>query len=122
MMTVGFPPSVSPGLDEQGYPTKGFLQKIESFRPQEAKGWALLMDVVREAWTYQEWGWAQEVDNNLCGRPVMLYKISTAGWSGNEDLIRARHANTLFWTMCWVQSRRGGHYLFITEIQSVTAL
>ena len=42
MMTVGFPPSVSPGLDEQGYPTKGFLQKIESFRPQEAKGWALL--------------------------------------------------------------------------------
>jgi hypothetical protein len=43
---------------------------------------------------------------------VQRFDISTAGWSGNESLIRAMEKNSFMWATTWVQSRRGGHYIF----------
>lgn len=65
----------------------------------------LIEDVV-ELWAYSDWGIKKE------GRE---WSISTAGWSGNEDLICALQDNSLFWLLCWQQSRRGGHYVFQTH-------
>ena len=39
-------------------------------------------------------------------------ELHTYGWSGNEDIIQALKENRIFWSMCWEESRRGGHYKF----------
>ncbi len=48
-------------------------------------------------------------------RPKIQYTISTYGWSGNELIIAALQDRLYFWDSCWVQSRRGGHYIFQIE-------
>lgn len=63
-----------------------------------------LMEYVRKLWLYADSGYWNKNDNT--------YKISTGGWSGNEELIDALQANKLFWLFCWLSSRRGGHFEF----------
>jgi len=41
-----------------------------------------------------------------------LYNISTGGWSGNESIIHEMQENSMMWHLNWVQSCRGGHYIF----------
>jgi hypothetical protein len=50
-------------------------------------------------------------------KPKHRYYISTAGWSGNESIIYAMQENNLMWSLNWVQSRRGGHYIFELELE-----
>jgi hypothetical protein len=50
------------------------------------------MAFVRSLWKYADWSWSQE------GR---RFSISTAGWSGNEELIEAMQENFIFWALCW---------------------
>lgn len=75
---------------------------------REIKNWGMdyeaLMDWVGSIWAYKDWGWKQR------GR---TYWISTAGWSGNEEIIEAmRNNKNHFWGMCVYSWRRGGHYVF----------
>jgi hypothetical protein len=39
-------------------------------------------------------------------------EISTGGWSENEYFISLLQESTFFWAICWVSSRRGGHFEF----------
>jgi hypothetical protein len=88
--------------DEDGYPTEELLDAITNWPHQ--KGFTALMEVIRRNWNWNHMMFEQEGNK---------YSCSTGGWSGNESLISALKANKdFFWTLCWVSSRRGGHYEF----------
>lgn len=88
------------------YPTEEQLEKI--------KNWPILgidnvdykdlMAYVRELWEYGNWGFEDNGDG--------VYALHTGGWSGNESIIGALEQNMMFWMIYWVQSMRGGHYVF----------
>ena len=103
------------GLD---YPTEDELQKIRTWDWHDPHG---LMAYVKERWHFADWGWTEEAwgwsdcpadEPAAASRASRKYRISTGGWSGNEDIIRAMQENAFFWTLCWWSSRRGGHYEF----------
>lgn len=86
-------------LDEDGYPTEEALKRIEEWPHTDIAG---LLAFVKRLWRYPNF-WCEQGER-LC--------ISTGGWSGNEDLIRAMESNRILWALCWHQSTRGGHYEF----------
>jgi hypothetical protein len=91
---------MSEWVDDDDYPTDAMLDKIEKWTGDYKE----LMQFIEPHWQYGKSGyWSED---------GMEYKISTAGWSGNEDILRALQENYTFWSLCWVQSRRGGHYIF----------
>lgn len=88
------------------YPSEGELERISTFTGTAREWFAR----VRGLWWMPEWGW-DEADVMDDGRLVRRYRVSTGGWSGNEDLLGAMEANYLWWHT-WVSSRRGGHFMF----------
>lgn len=104
-------------LDDDGYPTNDALTIIELWPYTDEKGWFIFIESI---WAMKHFGWAEgeaphDWDKN---KTVYLYEISTAGWSGNEAIIRAMENNDFLWHQVWVQSRRGGHYIFETDVES----
>jgi len=103
-------------LDEDGYPTEHALEVIEKWHWNDAKGW---FKFIKGIWYLHSWGW-KEIDephewsqaDQYKDKIVHRYYISTAGWSGNESIIRAMQNNSMMWHLNWVESRRGGHYIF----------
>jgi hypothetical protein len=91
-------------LDDDGYPTDEFLEKIKTWDYKD--GFDELLEFAMEGHIYPNY-WSRE---KIDGKSV--WKISTGGWSGNESIIQALKQNAIFWMVCWVQSRRGGHYIF----------
>ena len=97
--------------DEDGYPTDAALEAIEKWHWADSKGW---FEFIKSVWHYPSWGW-KENDEELEFREgvvVTRFYLSTGGWSGNESIIRSMQSNEMMWHMNWVQSRRGGHYIF----------
>jgi hypothetical protein len=88
-------------MDDDGYPEEHELKAIREWPRTDLPG---LLDYVRERWAYADCGYFEQD-----GR---AYNISTAGWSGNEDIIGALQENRSFWVLCWQSSKRGGHYQF----------
>lgn len=101
-----------PTLDDDGYPTESALDTIRewTFRMSDKE----LFDFVKSIWWMPDWGWTEcEAIDELTGETTYCYNISTGGWSGNESIIQAMQENKyFFWHLHWVQSRRGGHYIF----------
>jgi hypothetical protein len=98
-------------LDEDGYPTDAAYDKIANWQGENLKE---IFDFIESLWHLRSWGWASEETDHefIKDKKVIRYDISTAGWSGNEDIIRAMQENLFLWHLTWVQSRRGGHYIF----------
>ena len=98
-------------LDDDGYPTQYALDLIWIWHFSDPRGW---FDFIREIWYYREWGWseAEAIDEIFQEKKITALYVSTAGWSGNESIIRAMEKNSMLWFICWAQSRRGGHYIF----------
>lgn len=86
-------------LDEDGYPTEEALKRIAKWPHTD---WPGLLEFTQPLWNYPDRWWT-EGD---------VLHLSTGGWSGNEDIIRALEANRFFWAICWISSRRGGWYEF----------
>src|SRR4051812_17917003 len=103
------------------YPTDEELKRVEEWPYTDLLG---LMEFVKSIWWMPDWGWKQEdkqpeEGDLLHQEPYPEFRLSTGGWSGNESLIDAMQSNEMFWMICWVQSRRGGHYVF--EVRELTA-
>ena len=98
-------------MDEDGYPTEYAHDLIEQWPWEDQKGW---FDFIHEIWAYRDWGWRVKQEPHDWKENVVVDRlhISTAGWSGNEGLIKAMEKNWMMWHFTWVQSRRGGHYIF----------
>lgn len=97
--------------DPDGYPTNEELERIEKW--PIAGCWSDWFEFIRTCWWSPDWGWHEEdAIDELYNKPVRRYSISTGGWSGNEDIIDAMRKSVICWTMTWVQSRRGGHFIF----------
>lgn len=91
--------------DDDGYPTEVALEIIERWGFYNHNE---LFKFMESIWWTPSFGWHEtETDNGI------EYQLSTGGWSGNESIIYAlEHNKNHVWHCCWVQSRRGGHYIF----------
>jgi hypothetical protein len=98
-------------LDEDGYPTEAALEIVRIWHWSDAQGW---FEFIKSIWYMSSWGWSESDDEHeyIKDSKVHVYNISTAGWSGNESIIREMQKNSMMWHLNWVQSRRGGHYIF----------
>jgi hypothetical protein len=98
-------------IDEDGYPTEAALTIVRIWHWSDSKGW---FEFIKSIWHLASWGWSEgETDHDYRkDEKVYQYHISTAGWSGNEAIIREMEQNSMMWHFNWVQSRRGGHYIF----------
>ena len=103
-------------VNDDGYPTDDALEIIKLWHWDDARGW---FKFIESLWAYHDWGWKEkdephewEDHKQYKDKIVHRYYISTAGWSGNESIIRAMQKNDFMWHLNWVQSRRGGHYIF----------
>jgi hypothetical protein len=84
------------------YPTEEELKIISEWSYKDIRG---LLEYAKERWLFANDGYWRQEDNT--------YYLSTAGWSGNEDIIQALGNNLIFWSLCWHSSKRGGHYEFV---------
>lgn len=100
------------------YPDEDELKRIREWDYHDFLG---MMDFIKGLWWMPSFGWRQaEAKDSLMEREdVTRYDLSTGGWSGNESIIDAMQENTMFWMLSWVQSRRGGHYIF--EVRKFTS-
>jgi hypothetical protein len=105
-------------LDDDGYPTDDALTIIEKWDWDDKKGW---FDFIHDIWHLASWGWreGEVADEIYQDEKKYQYDISTAGWSGNETIIRAMQKNDMLWVVTWVQSRRGGHYIFQRDLEEL---
>jgi hypothetical protein len=93
------------------YPDTDELGRIESWPADDPLGWFAYIKSVGNYWPDPSWGWTEENGFDL-ERPVRVIHVSTGGWSGNEDILEAMHANLMLWATTWTEHRRGGHYTF----------
>jgi len=97
--------------DDDGYPSDDALTIVELWPWEDEKGWFSFIESIwwMKSWGFNE-GWATHDWDET--KEVYIYEISTAGWSGNESVIRSMQKNDMLWNTTWVQSRRGGHFIF----------
>lgn len=101
-------------LGDDGYPTESTLKKITKWNVMKL-GCLPLLRAIKPIWAYSEAGYFTEnppTKDGFTGTDEITFKLSTAGWSGNEDIISALEENTLFWAFCWYSSQRGGYHEF----------
>jgi hypothetical protein len=87
---------------KDGYPEEDELKTIETWDIKDPFG--LIEFIESITWTPD---WCIVVK----GKRVKHFEFHTAGWSENEEIIEALQ-KTMFWTLYWVKTHRGGHYYF----------
>lgn len=103
-------------LGANGYPHEQEIQRIINWDLKARQDFVDLLAYIHERWRYADSGyWTETVDRN----GVVFFAISTAGWSGNEDLIEALR-ETLLWWICFESHFRGGHYLLKLSLLNST--
>lgn len=93
------------------YPTEEELQVIKEWDVTK-QGVKPLMEFVKSIWKYEDRCHIYRGKRHLFNDKAVKIYLSTGGWSGNEEILSALRANTMFWMMYWWKSQRGGHYWF----------
>lgn len=68
--------------------------------------WEKCIDIIDKYWN-NDYG-TFVIDRK--GNSITLILI-TGGWSENEEIINLI-SGTMFWFLCWQESKRGGYYTF----------
>lgn len=100
-------------LDEDGYPTADALWCVMHWPWDDSAGWFKFIESI---WWMADWGWHEKIAADWDDKDVLQYHIATGGWSGNESIIEYMQKNTMLWHLTWVQSRRGGGYIFEKKV------
>lgn len=96
------------------YPTNAELKKIRNWKIDTPGKLMALLDFLKERWQYGNCGYYE-----LKGKKILQLRLSTAGWSENEDMIDALQKNDwFFWGLFWQKSKRGGHYFFKIDLKT----
>ncbi|MGB9808442.1 MAG: hypothetical protein ACPLSA_00145 [Caldanaerobacter sp.] len=96
---------------DDGYPTKEDLETIEKWDFIK-KGTIDLIELIEKLWHWPEWGVVKRWGYRSFDRKrVLKLELHTGGWSGNEGIIAALQ-KSMFWSLYWEKSERGGHYYF----------
>ncbi len=100
------------------YPTEEQLKRVREWNIfDDMRGF---VDYITSLWEYPDY---IGISKRYSGEKVLkadnpkswqhkVWSVSTAGWSGNESLIGAMKDNFMFWSVCWHNTRKGGHYTF----------
>ena len=83
------------------YPSDEELQRIREWKVTTPADFNQLMEYVKDIW---HWDFVEQRGG--------CWRLVTGGWSGNEDIIGALHANFMVWVMTWQSSHRGGLHWF----------
>lgn len=83
------------------YPSRSDLRRVKKWPREDIEGLFTFLKSIW--WPDGDWGWTWR------GRKI---RVSTGGWSGNEELIIALQKNHLIWALTWEETRVGGHYKF----------
>lgn len=94
-------------LNQDGYPSDETLYKIENWDVSSTEKIIDLFNFIKPIWHFSCWQEFKDLNENL-----ILYKLSTFGWSGNEDIIMSMNNNFKLWSLIWYSSKKGGHYKF----------
>ena len=81
------------------YPSERTLELIAKWPEDDLPG---LFKFLADVWS--DYGRIWEEDGFI--------KVSTGGWSGNEEIMSALRSNTIVWSFTWHSSYRGGFTLF----------
>lgn len=91
------------------YPTDAQLRRIVGWPYTDPAGW---LAFARSIWWSADWGWHVYDGIDDFGMPITVHLVSTAGLSGNAEVLDAMESNLSLWGMTWYSHRRGGHYEF----------
>lgn len=92
------------------HPSEKTLNKIQN--------WDVLKDIVgflimiESNHVYDSYLINKTVKDPYSRRLILEINFSTAGWSGNEDLVYSVLKNEMFKLICYYSWRKGGHYVF----------
>ena len=93
------------------YPTDKDLKYIQDF-VWKNNNLPELIEFLESIWWMPDWGF--HLNRKYKGYQTLY--ISTGGWSGNESIISEMESN-FYIRYFWVQSRRGGHYIYKFKIK-----
>ena len=95
-------------MSSNRYPHEADLEKLaktqHTFEVAPLRAW---FEFARSLWEYLPEYWPESEPG------AVFVKVSTGGWSGNEDIIAAMQKNYIFWGRIFFCMRRGGHYTFV---------
>lgn len=99
--------------DSDGYPDTALLMLVQK------APWNKLSDtfqIMKKYWWNSDTLFRTDVSRDeISGETKRMLYLSTGGWSGNEDLIKALQENKEVWNMIWYASQVGGHHAFMLK-------